>query len=139
MRLTFGAVIVVEVLLPAGQALFESAAVAGVVSVLVVPRPAQGVAVLAVVVGRADHPVLVVQALPAQVLDVSAAHPVGSGFQALQLRHSGDQNFWKKFKKYGQYIFELRGNGKQSFCMRGVVVLKIEIKLSRGFSPIKTQ
>ena len=87
MRLTFGAVIVVEVLLPAGQALFESAAVAGVVSVLVVPRPAQGVAVLAVVVGRADHPVLKVQALAAQVLDVLAPDPVGSGLQALQLGH----------------------------------------------------
>ena len=135
MRLTFGAVIVVKVLLPAGQTLLESAAVAGVVSVLVVSRPAQGVAVLAVVVGRADHPVLVVQALPTQVLDVGAAHPVGSGFQALQLRHSGDQNFWKKIRNM---VNELRGNGKQLFCMRGVV-LKIEIKLSRGFSPIKTQ
>ena len=85
--LTFCAVVVVEVLLPSGQALLDTLAVALVVAVLVVTWPAQGVAVLAVVVGRADHPVLKVQALAAQVLDVLAPDPVGSGLQALQLGH----------------------------------------------------
>ena len=83
--LTFGAVVVVEGLLPTRQALLDTLAVALVVAILVVTRPAEGVAVLAVVVGRADHPVLKVQALAAQVLDVLAPDPVGSGLQALQL------------------------------------------------------
>lgn len=85
--LTFGAVVVVEVLLPSGQALLDALAVTLVVAVLVVTRPAEGVAVLAVVVGGAHHPVLKVEPLAAQVLDVLAPDPVGTGLQTLKLGH----------------------------------------------------
>lgn len=57
---------------------------------LVVPRPAEGVAVGAVVVGRANHPVLVLELGVA--LLVHPLGPVLAGVQLLLSGHTADQS-----------------------------------------------
>ena len=90
--LTFGAVVsldVVGVLLPPVQADLLAVGPALVVAELVVPGPAQGVAVPAEVVVGADHAVLVLQ--PGVALLVAVAGPLGAGVQGVLGGQAADQ------------------------------------------------
>jgi hypothetical protein len=81
--------------LPSVKTALHAVDVAGVVSELVVPRPAQGVAVAAKVVRRAHHPVLVLELGVALLMD--AVRPVGAGRDTLLLGQAADQSLgnWK--------------------------------------------
>lgn len=97
LKSTSGAVVafgVGGVLLVPVQADLLSTGSAGVVPELVISGPAEGVAVVAVVVSRADHAVLVLQLGVALLVD--ALSPGFAGGQLLLGGHPADQDICKK-------------------------------------------
>ena len=93
--LTLSAVVALgisRVLLPAVEANLLAVGAAAVVAELVVPRPTQRVTIAAVVVGRANHAIVVLQ--PGLGLLMDAVSPRVAGVQLVLGRQSAHESFF---------------------------------------------